>query len=200
MAPSMFPPPMQDTGCSGPRPPNTTATLILRCSLTNPPVPVSVPAVPYAGDAPASDAVTLWLGRPAGQQQDRLPDFQPFVHDPGDHLGDRHLHAVLRGPAAAPTATTCTPSTVWVVLASTSASGMPRPSFSPKARFLASGELQLATRSPMPARPGERVLVGAERGAEPGDLGQPPGDQHRPGVVAQPHARRRCRRRSRSRS
>ena len=31
---SMLPPPMQDTACSGPLPPNTTATLILRCSLT----------------------------------------------------------------------------------------------------------------------------------------------------------------------
>src|ERR1700735_1844359 len=33
---SMLPPPMQDTACSGPLPPNTTATLILR-SLTVPP-------------------------------------------------------------------------------------------------------------------------------------------------------------------
>ncbi len=31
---SMLPPPMQDTACSGPLPPKTTATLILRCSLT----------------------------------------------------------------------------------------------------------------------------------------------------------------------
>src|SRR5580700_2768529 len=38
MAPSMFPPPMQDTACSGPFPPNTTATLIFRCTLTLPPV------------------------------------------------------------------------------------------------------------------------------------------------------------------
>ena len=29
----MFPPPMQDTACSGPLPPKMTATLILRCVL-----------------------------------------------------------------------------------------------------------------------------------------------------------------------
>ena len=46
-----------------------------------------------------------------------------------------------------------TPYTVAVVLARTSASGMPRPSRSPNDRFLASGELQLATRSPIPASP-----------------------------------------------
>jgi hypothetical protein len=39
-------------------------------------------------------------------------------------------------------------------------------------------------------QPGERVLVGAERRAEPGDLGQAPGDQQRLGVVAEPHADR----------
>src|SRR6202046_948436 len=62
MAPSMFPPPMQDTACSGPFPPNTTATLIFRCTLTLPPV------VPPSGGglrAAASGAVgsgTVGLG------------------------------------------------------------------------------------------------------------------------------------------
>ena len=34
IAPSMLPPPRQDTACSGPLPPKTTATRILRCSFT----------------------------------------------------------------------------------------------------------------------------------------------------------------------
>src|SRR6202034_4852106 len=79
----MFPPPMTDTACSGPRPPKTTATLILRCSLTRPPVLVTPSALP---------------GRRAARQQQRgLAHRQALMQDRGDDLGDRHLDAVLAG-------------------------------------------------------------------------------------------------------
>ena len=45
------------------------------------------------------------------------------------------------------------PSATWVVIAATSATGMPRPIISPNVRFRDSGELQVATRSPIPASP-----------------------------------------------
>ncbi len=38
MTRNTFPPPRQEIACSGPRPPNTTATLVLRSRPTSPPV------------------------------------------------------------------------------------------------------------------------------------------------------------------
>src|SRR5215469_7570867 len=91
MADSMLPPPMQDTWCSGPRPPNTTATRTLRCCVTTPPTSIG---------APASYAVTLGLGRSACKQPHGLAYLQAVVHHRGDHLGDRHFHVVPAGELA----------------------------------------------------------------------------------------------------
>src|SRR5580704_12826960 len=106
MAPSMFPPPMQDTACSGPFPPNTTATLIFRCTLTLPPVvPPSggglrAAASGAAGSgaagsaAVASDAIAFRLGGAAGEQDGRLADLEPVPDHRHHDLRDRHLHAM----------------------------------------------------------------------------------------------------------
>src|SRR5580700_7108162 len=116
MAPSMFPPPMQDTACSGPFPPNTTATLIFRCTLTLPPVvPPSggglraaasgavgsgavgsgAVGLDAAGSAAvASDAIAFRLRGAAGEQDCRLADLEPVPDDRHHDLRDRHLHAM----------------------------------------------------------------------------------------------------------
>jgi hypothetical protein len=46
-----------------------------------------------------------------------------------------------------------TPSAVWRVTATTSATLIPRPRFTPKVRLRESGDMHVATRSPSPARP-----------------------------------------------
>src|SRR5260370_3380551 len=46
-----------------------------------------------------------------------------------------------------------TPSAVWLITAAAAATDMPRPRFSPNVLLRDSGELQVATRSPIPARP-----------------------------------------------
>src|ERR1700735_5443219 len=111
MAPSMFPPPMQDTACSGPFPPNTTATLIFRCTLTLPPVvppsggglraaasggvgsgAVGLDAVGSA--AVASDAIAFRLRGAAGEQDCRLADLEPVPDDRQHVLRARHIHPI----------------------------------------------------------------------------------------------------------
>src|SRR5712692_9938830 len=91
MAPSMLPPPMQDTACSGPLPPKTTATLIFRCTFTLPPLSGPTPG------AKASDAIAFRLGAAAGQQDSRLADRQAIPDDCLHDLRNRHLHAMLAG-------------------------------------------------------------------------------------------------------
>src|ERR1035437_5242014 len=86
MAPSMLPAPMKDTACSGPFPPNTTATRIFRCTFTLPPV------VPPSGEV--SDAIAFRLRGAAGKLDHRLADLQPVPDDRHHDLGDRHLHAL----------------------------------------------------------------------------------------------------------
>src|SRR3954449_3962719 len=99
-----------------------------------------------------------------------------------------------------------TPSAVCRVLCATCSTDMPRPSFSPNVLFRDSGELQVATRSPSPARPANVVSsaprpgapaaggagAGAPRAPAPlpqaGGLGQPAGDERGAGVVAEAEA------------
>ena len=81
-----------------------------------------------------------------------------------------------------------TPSAVCCFCASICSSVSPRPSFSPKVRLRDSGEVQVATRSPSPASPEKVMRVGAERGAQPGGLGEAAGDERGLGVVAEAHA------------
>src|SRR5215831_12969828 len=157
---------MQDTGCSGPWPPNTTATLILRCSFSAFPPPLVRNRVRRQ-----SHAITLWLGRTRGKQLRRLadPDLSPRYS--GHHLGDRHLDATLasefkdrlrrlhalgdlrrtgrggvEGQATAQ------------VLAERAVAGL---------RGAAGGDQVVHA-----SQPREGVLVRAKRRAQPGDLGQ----------------------------
>src|ERR1700685_277294 len=94
IAPSMLPPPMTDTACSGPRPPKTTATLILRCSLTSPPVLLARRNPPAPSPQPRRRVTRSALPgrRSAGQQQRGLAHLKALVQHGGDGLGDRHLH------------------------------------------------------------------------------------------------------------
>ena len=92
------------------------------------------------------------------------------------------------------------PSATWVVTAATSATGMPRPIISPNVRFRDSGELQVATRSPSPARPAKVCWSAPSAAPSRVDLGQPAGDQRGPGVVPAAHADRDPDRPARSRS
>ena len=65
---------------------------------------------------------------------------------------------------------------------------MPRPRFSPKVRLRDSGDMQVATRSPTPASPAKVAASAPERQPEPGDLGEPAGDDRGLRVVAHAHA------------
>ena len=62
----------------------------------------------------------------------------------------------------------------------------PWPSSKPTVRFRLRGLVHVATRSPTPASPPKVSGLTAEGDAEPTQLGQPPGDQHGPGVLAEP--------------
>ena len=62
---------------------------------------------------------------------------------------------------------------------------MPWPSFSPKVRLRDSGEEQVATRSPSPARPISVSGSASERHRQPGGLGEAAGDHRGRGVVAE---------------
>src|SRR5437762_14137112 len=79
-----------------------------------------------------------------------------------------------------------TPSVTCDALAAASASGMPRPRFSPKVRLRDSGELQVATRSPIPARPAS-VSWSAPSAVPSLAISARPGNEQGPGVVPEPH-------------
>ncbi len=82
-----------------------------------------------------------------------------------------------------------TPSAVCVVLARTSVQRQAAARAARRtARLRDSGELQEATRSPRPASPAKVCWSAPSAVAQAADLGQPAGDQHGPGVVAQAHA------------
>ena len=119
------------------------------------------------------------------------------VDDVDDGLGDRHVDAVAARQ-------------IGHRLAGLDALGglpgdrdgllrgvIPRPRLVPKVWLRESGEEQVATRSPRPARP-EKVSGSAPmRQAEPGGLGEAAGDQRAPWRCRRGPCRRRCRRRGR---
>ena len=112
-----------------------------------------------------SDAITLGLGRPAGQQQGGLADRQAVLQDGHHDLGDRHLDAVRPGQLEDRLGD-LTPSPVCVVTAITLApTAIPAPRCSPKVRLRDSGEEHVAIRSPIPARP--RNVIGLAPSATP---------------------------------
>ena len=103
--------------------------------------------------------------------------------------GDRHVDVVAAARVRAPTGTTSRPrrpGRAWPPAPRRAIS--PRPSRSPKLRLRDSGELQVATRSPSPARPA-KVSGSAPSYAQPGRLGQPAGDDRGERVVAEAHPR-----------
>ena len=77
-----------------------------------------------------------------------------------------------------------TPSATIVISPSTSASGRPRPSASPTWRLRLRGLVQVTTMSPIPASPRKLSGFPPRASPKPGQLGQAPGDERGPGVVA----------------
>ena len=80
-----------------------------------------------------------------------------LVADPDDGLGDRHVDAVRAGQVQHRPAALDALGGLAGALPAPPRASSPRPSFSPKVRLRDSGELQVATRSPRPARPANVV-------------------------------------------
>ena len=113
-----------------------------------------------------------------------------FVAHPPHRVGDRQLDAVPAAELADRHARLDALGDLAVVGRLGLRPGVsPRPSRSPNVRLRDSGDEQVATRSPSPARPAKVSGSAPERDAQPADLGEPAGDQRGAAVVAQPHAR-----------
>ena len=122
------------------------------------------------------------------------------VDEAADGLGDRQVDPVLAAPAAAAPAPWPGPRRPCRSSPRRASGGTPAASSSPARRLREWRDVQVATRSPMPARPGVGAGVGAEGRPQARHLGQPARDQRRLGVVAVAERVRDARGDARSRS